>query len=126
MTDVSSAGSVDLYVTDFNPSNLDQQPYSIASPDMGPSDPGNIVPTDSWRVSAFTDSQPGENVLLPAFSPTSYFNYTDILKTPCSIGCLTADSHYVLVKVISVDVENRRVLLESWYQLLPRLRLTRH
>jgi hypothetical protein len=36
------------------------------------------------------------------------------------------DNHYALVKVISVDVENRRLLLETWYQLLPGLRLTRH
>ena len=126
MTDIRSVGSADLYVTDFKPAYLNQQPYSIASPDMGPSDPGNIVPTDSWRVGTFTDSQPGENVLLPSSSPTSYFNYTDILNTPCSIGCYTADNHYALVKVISVDVEKRRVLLEAWYQLLPGLRLTRH
>jgi len=126
MTDINSAGSADFYVTDFKPSHLNQQPYSIASPDMGPSDQGNIVPTDSWRVSTLTDSQPGENVLLPSVSPTSYFNYTDILNVPCSVGCFTADNHYALVKVIAVDVEKRRVLLETWYQLLPGLRLTRH
>jgi len=126
MTDIRSLGSADLYVTDFKPAHLSQPPYSIASPDMGPSDPGNVVPTDSWRISTFTDSQPGGNVLLPSFSPTSYFNYTDILNVPCSIGCLTADGHYALVNVISVDAENRRVLLETWYQLLPGLRLTRH
>jgi len=126
MTDVRNAGTADFYVTDFKPAQMNQPPYSIASPDMGPSDAGNIVPTDSWRVSAFTDSQPGENVLLPAFLPTTYFNYTDILNVPCSIGCITADNHYALVKVIAVDVENHRVLLETWYQLLPGLRLTRH
>jgi hypothetical protein len=126
MTDISSVGSADFYVTDFKPSHLNQLPYSIASPDMGPSDAGNAVPTDSWRVSAFTDSQPGENVLLPSNSPTTYFNYTDILDVPCNVGCFTADGHYALVKVVSVDVENHRVLLESWYQLVSGLRLTRH
>jgi hypothetical protein len=126
MTDISSASSADFYVTDFKPAPLNQQPYSIASPDMGPSDPGNVVPTDSWRVSTFTDSQPAENVLLPSFSQTSYFNYTDMLHVPCNVGCFTADSHYALVQVTSVDVENRSVRLETWYQLLPGLRLTRH
>lgn len=126
MTNVRHVGSVDFYITDFERAQSNQQPYSIASPDMGPSDEGNIVPTDSWRVSVFTESQPGENVLLPAVSPTSYFNYTDIPNAPCSIGCCTADSHYAMIKVISVDSENRRVLLETWYQLLPGLRLTRH
>ncbi len=126
MNDVRSASSVDFYITDFKPANLNQPPYSVASPDMGPSDPGNVVPTDSWRVSAFSDSQPDENVLLPSSSPTSYFNYTDILNTPCSIGCFTADSHYALVKVLSADAEKHWVLVETWYQLLPGLRLTRH
>lgn len=126
MTDIRNAGTADFYVTDFKPAQMNQPPYSIASPGMGPSDPGNVVPTDTWRVSAFTDSQPGENVLLPALSPTAYFNYTDILNVPCSIGCITADNHYALVKVVAVDVENHRLLLETWYQLLPGLRLTRH
>jgi hypothetical protein len=126
VTDVRNAGSVDFYVTDFKPSSLNQRPYSVASPDMGPSDPGNVVPTDSWRVSAFTESLPDENALLPSFSQATYFNYTDILNSPCQIGCLTADSHYALVKVLSVDVEHRRALLETWYQLVPGLRLTRH
>lgn len=126
MTDVRSAGSADFYITDFKPASLNQKPYSVASPDMGPSDPGNVVPTDSWRVSALTDSLRDENVLLPPFSQATYFNYTDILNSPCRIGCLTADSHYALVKVLSADVEQRRVLLETWYQLLPGLRLTRH
>jgi len=116
----------DLYITDFKAAQLSQQTYSIASPDMGPSDPANIVPADSWRVSKFTDSQSGEYVLLPSVSPTSYFNYAGILNVPCSIGCYTADGHYALVKVVSVDTENRRVLLETWYQLLPGLRLTTH
>ncbi len=126
MTDIRNSSSADFYLTDFKPSPLNQQPYSIASPDMGPSDAGNVVPTDSWRVSVFTDSQPGENVLLPPSSPTSYFNYTDILRLPCSVGCLTADGHYALVNIVSVDIESRRVLLETWYQVLPGLRLTRH
>ncbi len=126
MAERQSAGSADFYITDFRPSYLNQQPYSIASADMGPSDVGNVVPTDSWRVSGFTEPQPDENALLPSSSPTAYFNYTGLPATPCSIGCITADSHYALVKVIAVDIEKRRVLLETWYQLLPGLRLTKH
>lgn len=126
MTNVRSAGSVDFYITDFKPPSLNQQPYSVASPDMGPSDPGNIVPTDSWRVSVFTDTLPDENVMLPTVSPTTYFNYTDILCVPGNIGCFTADSHYAMVKVVGVDIENCWVRVEAWYQLVPGLRLTRH
>ena len=126
MTDVNSVGSADFYVTDFKPSGMNQQPYSIASPDMGPSDPGNVVPPDSWRVSAFTDPLPDENATLPSFSETAYFNYADILKVPCSIGCYTADKHYALVDVEAVDVEHRWVRVETWYQLVPGLRLTMH
>ena len=126
MTSVSSADSADFYVTDFKPSSANQQPYSIASPDMGPGDPANIVPTDSWRVGAFSDTLPGHNAMPPSHSPMSYFNYTDILQTPCSVGCFTADSHYALVKVLAVDVEDCRMRVETWYQPVRGLRLTRH
>jgi len=126
MTSVSSAGSADFYVTDFKPSGMNQLPYSIAGPDMGPSDPGNVVPTDSWRVSAFSDTLPGQNAMPPSYSPTAYFNYADILQAPCSLGCFTADGHYALVKVLAVDVENCRVRVETWYQSVRGLRLTRH
>jgi len=126
MANLHSVSTADFYVTDFKPPSMNQQPYSIASPDMGPSDPGNVVPTDSWRVSAFTDSLPDENAMLPPFTETAYFDYTDILKVPCSIGCFTTDGHYALVRVVRADVENCRVRVETWYQLVPGLRLMRH
>jgi hypothetical protein len=126
MTDLHSVSSADFYITDFKPPNANQQPYSIASPDMGPGDPGNVVPTDTWRVSGFTDTLPDENAMLPSFTETSYFNYTDILRVPCNVGCFTSDGHYALVRVVQADVENRWVWVETWYQLVPGLRLTRH
>ena len=126
MTSLHSVGTTDLYITDFKPPSLNQQPYSIASPDMGPGDAGNVVPTDSWRVSGFTDTLPNENGMLPAFSEQTYFGYSDILGVPCNVGCFTADGHYALVKVVGVDVENYRVRVETWYQLVPGLRLIRH
>ncbi|HTW90888.1 MAG TPA: hypothetical protein VMH22_04190 [bacterium] len=126
MTDEHNVKSVDFYVTDFKPAGMNQGPYSIASPDMGPSDPADVVPTDSWQASAFTDSLPDENAMLPAFSETAYFNYTDILRVPCSVGCLTAGNHYALVKIVAVDVEHQCLRAEMWYQLVPGLRLTGH
>ncbi len=126
MTDTSSVDSVDFYITDFQPSAMNQQPYSLASPDMGPSDLGSVVPTDSWRASRFTDTLPDENSALPEFSDTAYFNYTDILGLPCNVGCRTADDHYALVKVTGVDTEHRQSWVETWYQLVPGLRLTAH
>jgi len=126
MTSSQSAKAADFYVTDFKPPQANQAPYSLASPDMGPSDWGNVVPTGSWRATGFTDTLSDENALLPSSSETSYFNYTDILRIPCSIGCLTADSHYALVKVVGLDTEKCCLRVETWYQLVPGLRLTRH
>ncbi|MCX6840861.1 MAG: hypothetical protein NTX53_00990 [candidate division WOR-3 bacterium] len=126
MTSRQSVRSADLYITDFKPPYANQQPYSVASPDMGPSDPGNVVPSDSWRVNVFTDTLPDENAMLPSYSETAYFNFTDMLRVPCNIGCHTADGHYALVKVVGVDVENCWVRVETWYQLVPGLRLIRH
>jgi len=126
MNTVASANSVDLYVTDFKPSSSNQLPYSVASPEMGPADAGDVVPIGAWRTVRFTDPLADENVPLPPFSDVAYFNYTDIAAVPCFIGCHTPEGHYVLVKVVGVDVENHWARVETWYQLIPGLRLTAH
>jgi hypothetical protein len=46
--------------------------------------------------------------------------------TPMYIGCYTADSHYALIKVTNVRVSRGEVKAQSWYQLVPGLRLVAH
>jgi hypothetical protein len=126
MNTVTSCRSADFYITDFKPSSSNQLPYSVASPDMGPADAGDVVPTGAWRTVRFSDPLAGENVLLPQVSDVTYFNYTDITAVPCFIGCYTPEGRYALIKVVGVDAENHWARVETWFQMIPGLRLTAH
>jgi hypothetical protein len=126
MSSIGSSEYADFYITDFKPASSNQQPYSIASPDMGPSDPGGVVPTDSWRITGITDPLADENAPLPVYSEQTYFNYTDIAAVPLLVGCRTTDGHYALVKFVAVDPVNGWVRVETWFQTVPELRLIRH
>jgi len=126
MKNAGNRQAVDFYVTDFKPAASNQLPYSIASPDMGPGDLGGVVPADTWRVSAFTDPLADENAPVPAYAPNLYFDYVDITRTPCFIGCRTEDGHYALIKVTGVSLDNSWTQVETWFQLVKGLRLMRH
>lgn len=120
---------IDFYITDFTTGST--LPFHIASPHMGPSDPSGVVPTDSWRRNGFTNPLTEENSPLPSAAVTTdtfYFNYTTIPSTlPALIGCYTvADHHYALIKINRVNTANSTVELETWFQLIPDLRLIHH
>ncbi|MGQ9678839.1 MAG: fibronectin type III domain-containing protein [bacterium] len=124
-----NALKVDFYITDFTTGST--LPFHIASPHMGPSDPSGVVPTDSWQKNGFTNPLSEENSPLPSAAGTTdtfYFNYTAIPSTlPALIGCYTiADQHYALIKVTRVNTANSTVILETWFQLIPNLRLIYH
>lgn len=118
-----SADRADLYITDFRPSGIAQPPYSLASPEMGPADPGGVVPAAEWRSSEFTDPMAADTNGLPPYSTLAWFNYSDANPVPCAIGCRTADGHYALVKVCDVTEPDGWVKLVSWYQPVAGLRL---
>jgi len=125
MATAGNAAYVDFYITDFGVGYAG--PYAIASPDMGPSDPGNVVPTGPWRVSAFSNALTSETAQLPTYSTSTYFTYTDLTIDPCLVGCYTtADSHYALVKLTNYNVGAGTVSVESWFQLVKGLRLIKH
>ncbi len=126
MRNIGSQDKVDFYITDFKPAASNQLPYSIASPDMGPADMGGVVPVGSWRSTYFTDPLHDENTPLPAYAPNRYFNYVDIYRTPCLIGCHTHDGRYALIRVTAVNQENSWVQLETWFQSVAGLRLIQH
>ncbi|MEO0086214.1 MAG: hypothetical protein ABIK37_06230 [candidate division WOR-3 bacterium] len=126
MRETANAAYVDFYVTDFQTGST-RLPYCIAGPQMGPGDPSGTVPTGSWRTNGFTDPLATEQSPLPPYSQNSYFNYTEIRQQPSFIGCYTTwDKHFALIKVTQVSVADATVELETWFQLVPELRLTRH
>lgn len=125
MTQASNAASVDLYITDFA-DGYSGATYSVASPDLGPTDPGNVVPTGSWRINGFTNPLSSETDPLPEHSTINYFNYTDITSTPVIVGAYTADGYYAMLKVASVNTGAGTVMASGWFQLVKGLRLIQH
>jgi len=122
MAEASNAASVDFYVTDFQGTNVG--PYSIASPDLGPTDPGNVVPSGSWRVNTFSNLLTSETDPLPEHSNIAYFNYTDVTSTPAVMGVYTTDGYYAMLKVTSTT--GGTLACQTWFQLVKGLRLIQH
>lgn len=127
MRQEGNADKVDFYITDFSTgSNL---PYRIASPEMGPSDISGVVPPAGWRTTGFTDPLSDEATPLPTIDSLRYFKYTQIPSDslPALIGCYTlGDNRYALIKITRVTPQNATVEVESWFQLIPNLRLLYH
>jgi len=128
MLDAGSADYVDFYVTDFAVGS-NRLPYCVASPNRGPDDEAELVPDGTWRTNGFTDSMPsswGEDTL-PAISPDIYFDYTPIDNTPYEMGFYSvADEYYGFIRVLGVNSGTAEVTLETWFQLVPGLRLVAH
>uniref|UniRef100_A0A7C4GEG0 Fibronectin type-III domain-containing protein n=1 Tax=candidate division WOR-3 bacterium TaxID=2052148 RepID=A0A7C4GEG0_UNCW3 len=126
MREAANAAYVDFYVTDFQTGST-RLPYCIAGPQMGPGDQSGTVPTAGWRTSGFSDPLATEQSPLPPYSQNTYFNYTEIRQLPTFMGCYsTWDKHFALIKVTQVSVADATVELETWFQLIPELRLSRH
>ncbi len=121
MTQAANAALVDFYITDFETTT-----YSIASPDLGPTDPGNVVPAGSWRVNSIAGPLSSEQNPLPAHSPTIYFNYLDITQTPFLAAIYTQDGYYALAKLDGFNSGDKTYQVSGWFQLVKGLRLIQH
>jgi hypothetical protein len=131
MTDSANCAYVDFYVSDLQVGV--GGPLNIVSPNKADSiDSGavGIVPHAAWKVNGFSSPVSADTV--PSYqSPpnATYFIYTPVTSQPCHIGCYTAGDtvkHYALIQVDSVNAATGKVSLQSWYQLVPGLRLVRH
>jgi hypothetical protein len=134
MQQAASAAGVDFYITDLLPDHV-RLPYVVASPDIDTLDSGNegVVPSAAWHTNGFSNPVYDEQASLPAFtsSPSNYFNYTEIPTPQTLVGCYTAgddegERHYALIKVLAIDGAVGKVQLETWFQLVPGLRLMKH
>ncbi len=121
MTQASNAALVDFYITDFQTTT-----YSIASPDVGPSDPGNVVPAGSWRVNAIAGPLTSEQHPLPVHNPNTYANYQDITQTPFLAAIYTQDGYYALAKLDGFNAGDKTYQVSGWFQLVKGLRLIQH
>ncbi|MBM3315649.1 fibronectin type III domain-containing protein [candidate division WOR-3 bacterium] len=122
----ANSAHVDFYISDFQ-TGSNRWPYCVAGPQMWTQEPSGVIPSAGWRTNGFTDPLASEQALLPAYSPNAYFNYTEVRQLPCFIGAYTTwDKHFALIKVTQVSLAQATAELETWFQLVPELRLTRH
>jgi len=132
MTDSANCGSVDFYISDLM-AGFGQVSIKVVRPDTTAIDPGaGIVPAADWRASAFSDPRDDPQAPLPrldALPPARYWTFCGISRVPCYIAYVAAgqqERHYALIQVNNVDVASGQVELETFYQLVPGLRLIRH
>jgi len=133
MIDSANCVFVDFYVSDLQAGTGGE--LDVVSPNKADSvDSGaiGIVPSASWKTNGFTNPLTYPQYTVPGYQPppnANYFIYTQITMEPCYIGCYTAVDtvkHYALIQVDSADAASGRVWLQSWYQLVPGLRLIQH
>jgi hypothetical protein len=133
MTDSANCVYVDFYISDLEIGV--GRPLDIVSPNKADSiDTGavGIVPQAAWRVNGFHDPRPDAQNPVPSYQAppnANYYIYTQIVSQPCYVPCYTAGDtvkHYAMIQVDSANVATGQVWLQSWYQLVPGLRLVRH
>ncbi len=127
MDTLANVDSVDFYITDFA-AGFAGPTYSVASPDTAPFDPGGHVPSGYWHTNRFThlDSTATEDSILPGYLASRYRTASILDSLPRLVACYTWDHHYALLRVADVDVGNGDAYIETWFQLVPNLRLIEH
>jgi hypothetical protein len=132
MADDANAALVDFYITNFTNDPTGgpwPAPWSIASPDLAPNDPGgSFVPTANWRQNWFSDPITDPQAALPNYGATTFFNYTEGIETdPTYIGVYLGDEeHYGLVMFSGVNPTAGTINVEAWFQTVQGLRLVAH
>jgi len=130
MTQAANASKVDFYISNWIDDPVGgpwPTPYRIESPDEGPNDPGGVVPTGSWLQNRYTNALTDPQAILPVFSTTTYFNFTEITTDPTYVGAYTkADGYFALVKLSGPNATNGTIQVETWFQKVKGLRLIAH
>ncbi len=124
MDQPGSAYDVDLYITDMAAGSAGPV-YQLASPDLGPTDPGGTVPQAAWRVTGFTAALLYEHEPLPRYDVFTYQGQQALDTLPQVYGVHTEDGHYGMVKVLDI-IPGNGVVFKSWLQPVAGLRLIKH
>lgn len=125
MNDTAYADSVDCYCTDFKAGSAGPV-YHLASPDTAPLDTGGTVPPGRWRATALCRLADEQGPVPPA-GDTAFRKAVALGTTvPVSVGLLTADGCYGVVKVTQIRIANEDIRAQTWFQMVRGLRLVRH
>ncbi|MBN2465210.1 hypothetical protein JXD38_06270, partial [candidate division WOR-3 bacterium] len=97
-------------------------------PDSAPYDPGGQVPAGYWHTTWFThlDSTATEDSILPRFIQSRYRHASLLDSLPRLVACYTWDNHYALLYVGDINPSTGMADVETWFQLIPNLRLIEH
>ncbi|MEO0079444.1 MAG: hypothetical protein ABIK44_02045 [candidate division WOR-3 bacterium] len=125
MLDSGLARLVDFYFTDFTP-GFSGPSYYVASPHLGPSDPGGLVPPGSWRRGAFFGLWGGVQDPLPEFDSTTYRSVVDVTTLRANLAAYLPEGFYALVSTFEPNPVDGSVKVVAWFQRVKGLRLIRH
>jgi len=125
LLDTGQARLVDFYFTDFTP-GFSGPSYYVASPHLGPIDPGGIVPPGNWRRTAFFGLWGNVQDPLPEYDSLSYQNYVDITSLQANVAVHLPEGYYALVSTFNPNPNDGSVRVRSWFQKVKGLRLIRH
>ena len=124
----ANTSAVDLYISNWV-TGYAGTPYYVISPDLGPTDPGGVVPTANWRINYISDPITNPQAPLPKFSIGTYFSWTSLIAYPTYLAIRMpdgSDAYYALIKVDGLNTTTGTVQVESWFQLIKGLRLIKH
>jgi hypothetical protein len=124
---LDSFDKVDFYVTDSAPGFAGPS-YKVASPALAPQDPGGTVPSGSWHYTWFThlDSTATVDSILPRFTQSRYRMNSLLDSLPRLVACCTEETCYALLYVDEVNTVTGEAHIETWFQIIQKLRLIEH
>lgn len=125
MLDTAQAASVACYFTDFARGHSGPY-YYIASPHLGPSDPGGGVPAGNWRRTGLYPLWGNTQGPLPEYDSLLYQPVVDITSLRTDMAVYQGDGYYALLATFSPDTATGTVRVVSWLQSVPTLRLIAH
>jgi len=125
MIQSSSIDVTDFYVTDWA-TGYSGPTFYLASPDAVSEDGGNQggVPSGDWKTTWISEiTSEDANGTLP--SHEEYTNYEEAVGNSY-YAVYTNDNHYAVVHIVGEVSSSGTMNVETWFQLIPGLRLIQH
>jgi hypothetical protein len=124
MRDAASSVRADFYLSDFA-AGFQGPAYFLASPHLGPGDPGEGVPAATWRVARFAAARADGSAPSPILEPQVWSDRLALDELPALVCCHAEDDYFAQVKVLDLNRAEGTTRLESWFQPVKGLRLLR-
>ncbi|MEO0085023.1 MAG: hypothetical protein ABIK37_00135 [candidate division WOR-3 bacterium] len=125
MTDTALAGMTAWYLTDLSPGHSGPG-YYLASPHVGPDDPGGIVPPGTWPRTGLLRIWGSSQEPLPEFDTLLYQDRTQVGSAVSDVAVYVSGGHYALVRTFEPDMGLGKCPVVTWFQPVRGLRLIRH